>query len=60
MKKLTALLVLTLFVVNYIIPFDTTTNLYLNPISFLGFVVTSWFLLGTYKLAQKLKQQINN
>ena len=51
---------LTLFVVNYIIPFDTTTNLYLNPISFLGFVVTSWFLLGTYKLAQKLKQQINN
>ena len=53
MKKLTVLLVLTLLVVNYGITIDTDTNPYINPVSFLGLVVVSWFLLGIYKLVKK-------
>ena len=54
MKKLTVLLVLTLLVVNYGITIDTDTNPYINPVSFLGLVMVSWFLLGTYKLVKKI------
>jgi len=59
MKKLTLMLVVTLFIVNYFALFDTTTNLYLNPVSFLGLVVTTWFGLGTYKLAKLITIKLN-
>ena len=58
MKKLTLVLVVTLFIVNYFALFNTTTNLYLNPVSFLGLVVTTWFGLGTYKLAKLIITKI--
>jgi len=58
MKKLTLVLVVTLFIVNYFALFDTTTNLYLNPVSFLGLIVTTWFGLGTYKLAKLITTKI--
>ena len=58
MKKLTLVLVVTLFIVNYFALFDTTTNLYLNPVSFLGLIVTTWFGLGTYKLAKLIITKI--
>ena len=58
MKKLTLVLVVTLFIVNYVALFDTTTNLYLNPVSFLGLIVTTWFGLGTYKLAKLITTKI--
>jgi hypothetical protein len=58
MKKLTLLLVVTLFSVKYFELTDSTTNLYLNPVSFLGLIITLWFTLGTYKLAKKLITKI--
>ena len=58
MKKLTLVLVVTLFIVNYFALFNTTTNLYLNPVSFLGLIVTTWFGLGTYKLAKLITTKI--
>jgi hypothetical protein len=58
MKKLTLLLVVTLFSINYFELTDSTTNLYLNPVSFLGLIITLWFTLGTYKLAKKLITKI--
>ena len=60
MKKLTLMLVVTLFIVNYFALFDTTTNLYLNPVSFLGLVVTTWFVLGTYKLVKLITIKLNH
>ena len=57
MKKLTMLLVVCLVAVN-LIPLDTATNLYLNPVSFLGLVLVAWFLLGTYKLAKSIINKI--
>jgi len=58
MKKLTLLLVVTLFSINYFELTDSTTNLYLKPVSFLGLIITLWFTLGTYKLAKKLITKI--
>jgi hypothetical protein len=60
MKKLTLLLVVTLFSVKYFELTDSTTNLYLNPVSFLGLIITLWFTLGTYKLAKKLITKIKS
>jgi len=59
MKKLTALLVLTLIIIKYGTTLDTTTNLYLNPVSFLGLVIVAWFSLGTYKLVKKITNNNN-
>lgn len=56
MKKLTLLLVVTVLSIKYFDLTDTTTNLYLNPVSFLGFVFVAWLSLGTYKLVRKLNQ----
>jgi hypothetical protein len=53
MKILTLLLAVTLWSVWYFDLTDTSTNLYLNPVSFLGLVFVAWFLLGTYKLVKK-------
>ena len=60
MKKLTLLLVVTLFSVKYFELTDSTTNLYLNPVSFLGLIITLWLTLGTYKLAKKLITKIKS
>jgi hypothetical protein len=57
MKKLTMLLVVCLVAVN-LLPFDTATNLYLNPVSFLGLVLVAWFSLGTCKLAKSIINKI--
>jgi len=56
MKKLTLLLVVTVLSIKYFDLTDTTTNLYLNPVSFLGFVFVAWLSLGAYKLVEKLNQ----
>ena len=53
-QKLTILLLTTFFVVKYFDLTDTATNLYINPVSFLGLVIVTWFLLATYKLAKKI------
>jgi hypothetical protein len=54
MKKLTILLLATFFVVKHFELTDTTTNLYINPISFLGLVIVACFLLATYNLVKKI------
>lgn len=54
MKKLTILLLATFFVVKRFELTDTTTNLYINPISFLGLVIVACFLLATYNLVKKI------
>jgi len=56
MKILTLLLAVTMWSIWYFDLTDTSTNLYLNPMSFLGLVVVTWFLLGAYKLVKKLNQ----
>jgi len=59
MKILTLLLAVTLWSVWYFDLTDTSTNLYLNPMSFLGFVFVTWFLLGAYKLVRKIITKLN-
>lgn len=59
MKILTLLLAVTLWSVWYFDLTDTSTNLYLNPVSFLGLVFGAWFLLGTYKLVKKIVIKLN-
>ena len=56
MKILTLLLAVTMWSIWYFDLTDTSTNLYLNPMSFLGLVIVTWFLLGAYKLVKKLNQ----
>ena len=56
MKKLTLLLVVTVSSILYFDLADTTNNLYINPVSFLGFVTVAWLSLGVYKLVKKLNQ----
>ena len=59
MKILTLLLAVTLWSVWYFDLTDTSTNLYLNPMSFLGLVIVTWFLLGAYKLVRKIVTKLN-
>jgi len=59
MKILTLLLAVTLWSVWYFDLTDTSTNLYLNPVSFLGLVFTIWSLLGVYKLVRKIITKLN-
>jgi len=56
MKKLTLLLVVTASSILYFDLADIGTNLYLNPVSFLGFVTVAWLSLSVYKLVKKLNQ----
>jgi hypothetical protein len=58
MKKLTILLLATFFVVKHFELTDTTTNLYINPISFLGLVIVACFLLATYNLVKKIVDKL--
>ena len=59
MKILTLLLAVTLWSVWYFDLTDTSTNLYLNPMSFLGLVFITWSLLGVYKLVRKIITKLN-
>ncbi len=59
MKILTLLLAVTMWSIWYFDLTDTSTNLYLNPMSFLGFVFVTWFLLGAYKLVRKIITKLN-
>ena len=56
MKILTLLLAVTMWSIWYFDLTDTSTNLYLNPMSFLGLVIVTWLSLGAYKLVKKLNQ----
>ena len=59
MKILTLLLAVTMWSIWYFDLTDTSTNLYLNPMSFLGLVIVTWFLLGAYKLVRKIITKLN-
>tara|TARA_B110000483_G_scaffold27959_1_gene33854 strand:+ start:1036 stop:1224 length:189 start_codon:yes stop_codon:yes gene_type:complete len=59
MKILTLLLAVTMWSIWYFDLTDTSTNLYLNPMSFLGLVIVTWFLLGAYKLVRKIVTKLN-
>lgn len=59
MKILTLLLAVTMWSIWYFDLTDTSTNLYLNPISFLGLVFITWSLLGVYKLVRKIITKLN-
>jgi len=59
MKILTLLLAVTMWSIWYFDLTDTSTNLYLNPMSFLGLVFTTWSLLGVYKLVRKIITKLN-